>query len=154
MTQNTSSQQNPNWAYGNQQNNNRYQNNRYQQQQGNRFQPSRKELLERDLRYMERDLAALDVQIDTLGDKGRALEAAKKAHMGSMPFAIAQVALSTLGVKFLPPVARTWYYKHQQYLRMEENLKQYAILLYTKRNALAAQIEQIEIQISMLQFHP
>ncbi len=139
--------------------NNTQQNPHFQQrgrnpQQGNRFQSSRKEALERDLRYMERDLVALDIQIDALGDKGRALEAAKNAHMGSVPFAIAQVALSTLGIKFLPPVARTWYYKHQQYLRMEENLKQYAITLYTRRNALAAQIEQIEIQINMLQFHP
>lgn len=145
MTQHTNNtQQNPNFQ----------QRGRYQQQQGTRFQYSRKEALERDLRYMERDLVALDVQIDALGDKGRALEAAKNAHMGAIPFAIAQVALSTLGIKFLPPVARTWYYKHQQYLRMEENLKQYAITLYTKRDALAAQIEQIEIQISILQFHP
>ena len=124
------------------------------QQQGNRFQYSRKDSLERDLRYLERDLVALDVQIDALGDKGRALETAKKAHMGSIPFAIAQVALSTLGVKFLPPVARTWYYKHQQYIRMEENLKQFALSLYTKRNVLCAQMEHIEIQIDMLQFHP
>jgi hypothetical protein len=143
MTQHTNTQQNPNFQ----------QRARYQQQ-GTRFQTSPKEALERDLRYKESDLAALDVQIDALGDKGRALVAAKNAHMGAIPFAIAQVALSTLGIKFLPPVARTWYYKHQQYLRMEENLKQYAITLYTRRNALAAQIEQIEIQISMLQFHP
>lgn len=141
-------------ANNTQQNPNFQQRGRYQQQQGTRFQYSRKEALERDLRYMERDLVALDVQIDALGDKGRALETAKNAHMGAIPFAIAQVALSTLGIKFLPPVARTWYYKHQQYLRMEENLKQYAITLSTKRDALAAQIEQIEIQISMLQFHP
>jgi hypothetical protein len=148
MTQHTNSQQNPSWNYGNRQNNNRY------QQQGNRFQYSRKDSLERDLRYLERDLVTLDIQIDALGDKGRALESAKNAHMGAIPFAIAQVALSTLGVKFLPPVARTWHYKYHQYLRMEENLKQYAITLFTKRNALTAQIEQIETQIEMLQFHP
>src|ERR1700730_11076221 len=103
----------------NRQDHHSHQRSRDPQQQGNRFQYSRKDSLERDLRYLERDLVALDVQIDALGDKGRALETAKKAHMGSIPFAIAQVALSTLGVKFLPPVARTWYYKHQQYIRME-----------------------------------
>ena len=143
MTQHANPQQNPNFR----------QRTRYQQQ-GTRYQPSPKEALERDLRYLERDLAALDVQIDALEAKGRALEAAKNAHMGTVPFAIAQVALSTLGVRFLPPVARTWYYQHQQYLRMANNLKQHAITLHTRRNALAAQIEQIEIQISMLQFHP
>lgn len=143
MTQQANAQQNPNFQ----------QRGRYQQQ-GTRYQPSPKEALERDLRYKESDLAALDVQIDALGDKVRALDAAKNAHMGTVPFAIAQVALSTLGVRFLPPVARTWYYQHQQYVRMGNNLKQYAITLHTRRNALAAQIEQIEIQIEMLQFHP
>ena len=138
--------------------NNRYQQNHYQQnsryQQQNRYQSSRKELLERDLRYLERDLAALDTQIDALGEKGRLLEAAKNAHLASIPFAIAQVALSTLGVRYLPPVARTWHYKHQQYFQAEEQLKQYGVTLYTKRNALVAQIEQIQIQIEMLQYQP
>lgn len=131
--------------------NNRYQQNHHQQnnryQQQNRYQSSRKELLERDLRYLERDLAALDTQIDALGEKGRLLEAAKNAHLAS-------VALSTLGVRYLPPVARTWHYKHQQYLQAEEQLKQYGVTLYTKRNTLVAQIEQIQIQIEMLQYQP
>jgi hypothetical protein len=142
----------------NQRNSNYQQHNNYQQQnryqQGNRFQYSRKEALERDLRYLERDLLGLDAQIDALGEKGRMLETAKNAHMGTIPLAIAQIALSTLGVRFLPPVARTWYYKHQQYLRSEENLKQYAVSLCVKRNALTAQIEQIEVQIEMLQYQP
>lgn len=144
MTQNANTQQqNPNFQ----------QHGRYQQQ-GNRFQYSRKEALERDLRYLERDLVALDVQIDALGERGRALETAKRAHMGEIPFAIGQIALSTFGVRSLPPVARTWYYKHQQYLRAEENLRQYIITLHIRRMTLAAQIEQIGIQIEMLQFHP
>lgn len=143
MTQHANTQQSPNFQ----------QRTRYQQQ-GTRYQSSPKEALERDLRYKESDLAALDVQIDSLKERGEALETAKRAHMGGIPLAIAQVALSTLGVRYLPPVARTWHYKYQQYCRMEENLKQYTITLHTKRNALAAQIEQIEIQISMLQFHP
>ncbi len=143
MTQHANTQQNPNFQ----------QRPRYQQQ-GSRYQPSPKEALERDLRYKESELAALDVQIDSLKERGEALEAAKRAHMGGIPFAIAQVALSTLGFRYLPPVARTWYYKYQQYGRMEENLRQHTITLHTRRDALAAQIEQIEIQISMLQFHP
>lgn len=118
-------------------------------QYDHRTQFSRKESLERELHYLERDLAALDAQIDALGEQGRLLEAAKNAHMASIPFAIGQVALSTLGVR-LPPVARTWHYKHQQYLRAEEQLKQHAVTLHARRCALVAQIEQIE----MLQYHP
>ena len=134
----------------NQQNSQQNSNNRFQYQ--NRAQYSEKSILQRELRYLERDLAALDAQIDALGEKGRALENAKKAHMQAIPFAIAQVALSTLGVRYLPPVARTWHYKYQQFQRSEEQLQQYAISLYTRRSALIAQMEQIEIQIEMLQY--
>jgi hypothetical protein len=129
-----------------------FQQNRYQYQ--NRAQSSQKETLQRELRYLERDLVALDAQIDALGEKGRLLEAAKAAHMQSIPLAIAQVALSTLGVRFLPPAARSWHYKHQQYLRSEEQLRQYAIALFARRNGLVAQIEQLAIQIEMLQYQP
>ncbi len=128
--------------------------NRSQYTNNHRPFSSRKDELERELRYLERDLVSLDVQIDALGEKGRLLEQAKNAHMASIPFAIAQVALSTFGVKYLPPVARTWHYKHQQYLRSEENLKQFAVTLYTKRNALLAQMEHIEIHIEMAQYQP
>lgn len=139
--------------------NNRSQQNHFQQQsdrsqQGYRFQSSRKETLERDLRYLERDLIAVDVQIDALQTKSRALADAKNAHLAAIPFAIAQVALSTLGVRFLPPVARTWHYKHQQYLRAEEQLKQYALTLFTRRNVLTAQIEYLTMQLDMLQYQP
>lgn len=134
---------------------NQHNSNGYRSQfQGNRAQFSHKDQLERDLRYLERDLITLDVQIDALREKGMQLQAAKNAHQAAIPFAIAQVALSTLGVRYLPPVARTWHYKNQQYLRSEEQLRQYALGLYTKRNALIAQMEHIEIQIEMLQYQP
>jgi hypothetical protein len=103
----------------------------------NRGPFSRKEQLERDLYGLEREMMTLDIQIDALHEKGRQLEAAKNTHQASVPFAIAQVALSTLGVRYLPTVARTWHYKHQQYLRAEEQLKQHALSLYTKRNIIA-----------------
>lgn len=131
-----------------------YQQNSNRSQYQNRAQYSEKSALQRELRYKEYDLTQLDVQIDALGEKGRLLEEAKKAHMQSIPLAIAQVALSTLGVRYLPPVARSWYYRHQQYLRTEEQLKQHALSLHTRRNGLVAQIEQIEIQIEMLQYQP
>ncbi|HEU5377158.1 MAG TPA: hypothetical protein VFV38_17135 [Ktedonobacteraceae bacterium] len=115
---------------------------------------SRKEQLERELRHLERDVASLDAHIDALGHKGRLLEAEKNAHLASIPFAIAQVALSTLGVRYLPPVARSWHYKHQQVLRAEANLKQYAVTLYTRREALIAQIEMLHVQIDLLPFEP
>ncbi len=136
----------------NQQNNyQRNGNNRYQQY--NRTQ-ARKDQLERELHWLEHDLLSIDAQIDTLGEKGKLLEDAKNTHMQSIPWAIAQVALSTLGVRYLPPVARSWYFKYQQYLRAEEALKQHAVNLYYKREALASQIEHIEIMIDMLQFEP
>ncbi len=138
---------------------NNQQNNSQNGNSGNRSQyqyraPSRKEQLERDLQYLEKDLVSLDAQIDALGQKGMLLEAAKNTHMQGIPGAIAQVALSTLGVKYLPPVARTWYFKYQQFLRSEEALRQHAVTLHYKREAIATQIEHIEIQIEMLQFAP
>lgn len=136
----------------NQQTNGR--NNNYRSAQYQYHAPSRKQQLERDLRYLERDLVNLDAQIDALGAKGRLLEAAKNAHMASIPFAIAQVALSTIGVKYLPPVARTWHFRHQQYLRTEVALQQHAVSLHYKREALATQIEHIEIMIEMEQYQP
>ena len=131
---------------------NSQQNRNYRSQYQNRAQYSEQSTLKRELRYRENDLAMLDAQIDALGEKGNALEEAKKAHMQAIPFAIAQVALSTLGVRYLPPVARSWYYKHQQYLRTEEQLKQHALSLHTRRNGLVAQIEQLQTQIEMLQY--
>lgn len=135
---------------------NTYQHGAHNRSQYNRSrdQASRKEQLERELHWLERDLTSLDAQIDALDEKGKLLEAAKNTHMQSIPWAIAQVALSTLGVRHLPPVARTWHYKYQQYLRAEEALKQHAVTLHYKREALAAQIEHIEINIDMLQFQP
>ncbi len=138
----------------NQQNN--YQNSTHNRSQysHSRDQAFRREQLERELDWLERNLASLDAQIDAIGEKDKLLEAAKNAHIQSVPWAIAQVALSTLGVRHLPPVARTWHYKYQQYLRAEEALKQHAVTLYYKREALIAQIEQIQIKIDMLQFQP
>lgn len=134
------------------------QNNSQNGNYGNRSQqyraPSRKDQLERELRYLENDLVKLDTEIDALGEKCRLLDAAKNAHMASIPFAIAQVALSTIGVKYLPPVARTWYFRHQQYLRTEEALRQHVVTLHYRREALASQIEHIEIMIEMLQYQP
>lgn len=134
------------------------QNNSQNGNYGNRSQqyraPSRKDQLERELRYLENDLIKLDAEIDALGEKGRLLDAAKNAHMASIPFAIAQVALSTIGVKYLPPVARTWYFRHQQYLRTEEALRQHAVTLHYRRETLASQVEHIEIMIEMLQYQP
>lgn len=124
------------------------------QQSTSRATSFRQEQLERELYALERELIALDAQIDALREKGRLLEDAKRAHQASVPFAIAQVALSTLGVRYLPPVARTWHSKNQHYLRAEEQLKQYALTLATRRQALLAQIEYVETQIEMLQYHP
>lgn len=134
-------------------NNQRY-NQQNHQQNRNRAQYSERSALQRELRYLERDLANIDAQIDALGERGKLLEADKKAHMQAMPLAIAQVALSTLGVRYLPPVARSWHYKLQQFQRTEEQLRHHALSLHTRRNALVAQMEHIEIQIEMLQYHP
>ncbi len=148
-------QQNRNQQYGNQQNRNQQYGNQYgNQQYGNRSQPSLKEQLERELRQLERDLVALDCEIDALGEKGRLLDCAKSSHMSQVPGAIAQVALSTLGVRFLPPVARTWYYKYEQYRRSEEILKQAALNLHTRRQAICAQMFQTEVQLEQLQYRP
>lgn len=119
-----------------------------------RDQQFRKAQLERELRYLERDLVALDVQIDALGRKGQLLDAEKHAHMQRIPGAIAQVALSTLGVRYLPPVARSWYYKHQHLQQADFHLRQHALHLHTRREMLTAQIEQLTIQLEMLQFEP
>jgi hypothetical protein len=80
----------------------------------NRAPFSRKEQLERDLYGLEREMMALDIQIDALHEKGRQLEAAKNAHQAAIPFAIAQVALSTLGVRYLPLLSPTLFGTHHE----------------------------------------
>jgi hypothetical protein len=137
----------------------------------NRFQPNRnqsngfhnrsqysnvsvKQTLEREIRQLEGELIAVDCQIDALGEKGRLLQAAKDAHIASVPLAIAQVAFSTLGLRFLPPVAREWNSKYQQYLRAEENLRQYALSLDTRRKTICAQLYRVETELEMLQYQP
>lgn len=139
-------------------NNRRSNNQRQQHYQQNRYQHSNQFSRLRSLEYerdrLERMLAGLDAEIDVLREKGMLLEAAKQAHMRHIPGAIAQVVLSNIGVGFLPPLARNWQYRHQQYLRTEEQLKHHALSLYTRRNALIAQLQQIEVQIDMLQYQP
>ena len=144
--------------------NNRYQqgnrNTRYQQNSRyqNGFQQprqlSRRELLELDLRDLERELAKIDSEIDGIGTKSQLLVAARQSHMQSAPLAIAQVALSSLGMKYLPPVARLWYTKYQGYNRAEEALRFRTAELWEKRNGLNLQIEQVQTEIELLQFQP
>lgn len=122
---------NRNWTYYDPQQNSRYQNNR---QQGNQ---SRKYALEAQLLRLESEM----VRIDAAYQKGVALEAAKNQHLASIPLAIAQVALSTLGLRHLPPVARTWYYKNQEYDRAQEALRLHCIDLNAQREALVIEIE-------------
>ncbi len=134
----------PNWIFYGQQQNNR-------NQQGRQ---SRKYALEAQLRRLESELVRLDARIDAAFQKGIALQAEKNQHMRSVPLAIAQVALSTLGVRYLPPVARTWHYKHQEYLRAEQALRLHCIDLHTQRQALEAEIEHTKIQLDVLQYYP
>ncbi len=142
-------QKNPNWTfYGQQQNDPR---NQYRNQQGPQ---ARKDALEAQLRRLESEVVRLDARIDAAFQKGISLEAAKNQHLASIPWAIAQVALSTIGVRYLPPVARTWHYKHQEYLRAEEALRFYCIDLNAQREALVTQIEHIQTQLDVLQFYP
>ena len=144
-------QQNPNWtSYNQQQNTYRSQANHTRQS----HQYSRKDALEAQLRRLESELVRLDARIDAAFQKGIALETAKKHHLASIPWAIAQVALSTVGVRYLPPVARSWHYKHQEYLRAEERVRLPCLDLHHQREALATEIEHIQIQLDVLQFHP
>jgi exonuclease VII small subunit len=141
-------QNDPDWVFYDPQQNVRYQNNR---QQGNQ---SRKYALEAQLRRLESEMVRIDARIDAAYQKGIALEAAKNQHLASASLAIAQVALSTLGVRYLPPVARTWYYKNQEYDRAQEALRLHCIDLNAQREALAIEIEHIQTQLEMLQFYP
>ena len=139
--------------YNQQQNNGQHNGYRSQYRPYDRSQ-ARKDQLERDLQSLERDLVKIDTQLDALVNKGMLLEQAKAAHLRAVPFAIAQVALSTLGVRYLPPVARTWHFKHQQYLRAEEALRQRAVTLHYQREAIETQIEHTQIMIDMVQYEP
>ena len=124
-------------------------------QHGNRSQKDYlKSQLESERRGLKRRLTTIDCKIDALGEKCHLLAAAQHQHQQAIPFAIAQVALSTLGLHFLPPVARTWYNKNQEYLRVKELLRVEALSLWTERNALTLQIQQIDDEIDILQFHP
>ena len=134
--------------------NTRSQQNRYQNGFQQPRQLSRRELLDLDVHDLERELSKIDSEIDGIGTKSQLLVTARETHMQVAPLAIAQVALSTLGMKYLPPVARLWYTKYQGYNRAEEALKFRCAELWEKRNSLNLQIEQVKVEIELLQFQP
>ena len=134
--------------------NTRSQQNRYQNGFQQPRQLSRRELLDLDVHDLERELSKIDSEIDGIGTKSQLLVTARETHMQVAPLAIAQVALSTLGMKYLPPVARLWYTKYQGYNRAEEALRFRTAELWEKRNGLNLQIEQVQTEIELLQFQP
>ncbi len=145
-----------------QQNPNSQQRPRYQQQyqpyqnarsQYDRSQESPKQALEREMRDLGRTLSDLDVLIDAQKDKWNELQAAKQRHQQQIPLAVGQVVLSAFGVR-LPPVARTWHYEQHRYTQSENVLRQHAINLATRRAQLVARMEQVQVDLDQLQFHP
>ena len=81
------------------------------------------------------------------------LKAEQQAHAQAIPSAIAQVVLSTLGVRTLPAAARHWYYKKQRLQDMEMQLRYQAIHLHTQLETLDHEIELLTIEIDIQQHY-
>ena len=117
---------------------------------------SRRQELERELRFLHRKLSDLDGQIDILFVQGQQLEADLQAHHGMIPAAIAleigRAVTNALHVPFLPPAYRNWHYKRQALLTAQNRLKYRAIELKQRRDALEQQIGQIDIEIDLLRY--
>ena len=109
------------------------------------------EYLKREKFRRELLIEQVHTKIDALGQKGALLEAGQRAHMQSIPGAMAQVLLATIGVRSLPAVARHWYYKHQRLQEAEMQLRYQAIALHTQLQALENEIELLTIEIDIQQ---
>ena len=115
------------------------------------YRTSTLEYLKREKFRRELLIEQVHAKIDALGQKGALLEAEQRAHLQSIPAAIAQVALTTLGVRSLPAVARHWYYKYQRLQEAEFQLRQQAIALHAQLQALVDELELLTIEIDIQQ---
>ena len=111
------------------------------------------EYLKREKFRRELLIEQVHTKIDALGQKGALLEAEQRAHMQSIPGAMAQALLTTIGVRSLPAVARHWYYKHQRLQEAEMQLRYQAIALQTQLRALENEIELLTIEIDIQQHY-
>lgn len=109
------------------------------------------EYLKREKFRRELLIEQVHTNIDALGQRRALLEAEQRAHTQSLPGAIAQVALTTLGVCSLPAAARHWYYKRQRLQEAEMQLHYQAIALHTQLQALENEIELLTIEIDIQQ---
>jgi len=109
------------------------------------------EYLKREKFRRELLIEQVHTKIDALGQKGALLEAEQRAHLLSIPGAMAQVLLTTIGVRSLPAAARHWYYKHQRLQEAEMQLRYQAIALHTQLQTLENEIELLTIEIDIQQ---
>lgn len=109
------------------------------------------EYLKREKFRRELLIEQVHTKIDALGQKGALLEAEQRAHRQSIPGAMAQVVLTTLGVRSLPAAARHWYYKHQRLQEAKMQLRHQTIALHAQLHALENEIELLTIEIDMQQ---
>ena len=111
------------------------------------------EYLLKERLHREMQIEQVQARIDGLGQRGAMLQAEQQAHMSAIPLGIAQVALSTLGMRALPPIARHWYLKHQRLQEAEQHLRHEALMLYAQLQALTQEIELLNIEIDMQKYY-
>ncbi len=144
-----------NQRHYNHQQNNHSQQNGYQRSQSDPHRWERQNL-EREQRQLQRQLTLLDARIDALGAQGVQLEADLVAHQAAIPATVAaevgRAIANAIRLPHLPSAARGWYYKRERMLQIQTHLKHQAITLFYQREALAQQIEQLQIEIELLQY--
>lgn len=111
------------------------------------------EYLRKERLHREMLLEQVHARIDELGQRGALLQAEQQAHMRSMPLGIAQVALSALGVRALPPIARQWYARQERLQEAEQHLRHEAVRLHAQLQALTQEIQLLDLEIDMQKYY-
>jgi seryl-tRNA synthetase len=111
----------------------------------------RREFLWRERVKLELEVQALLAQAESLDQAWRALQQRKANVQHRKPKLAAQIVLSGLARSRSLPAERLFHYERERILQEEERLRQAIIFCQGDLAALQAQIEVIQLELSLLQ---
>ena len=111
----------------------------------------RREFLWRERVKLELQVQALLAQAESLDNAWRALQQRKANLQHQKPKLAAQIVLSGLARSRSLPAERLYHYERERILQEEERLRQAIIFYQGDLAALQAQIEVIQLELSLLQ---
>jgi hypothetical protein len=134
----------------NQQQSHRDQRQHQNRQQSGNPQEQRREFLWRERVKLELQVQALIARAESLDQAWRVLQQRKASMQQHKPKLAAQIVLSSLARTRSLPAERLFHYERERLVQEEERLRQAILFCQGDLAALQAQIEVIQLELSLL----